>query len=1497
MSFRNFGDSIPPLNTSISRSYSPYSLSSNIQQQNLTVDSGSEDETLAIPVPRSRVGSFSRFEVPPPGTPFWGTSPAPRSPLLLECCCGRENCPNLTTFIRNSRSMEEELRLAAEVGQALLHKHEVYQREMEEFQEALEHQCARAEQEVQELKDLIREMQQDQRTMKIEREDNQREKAEILELVRELEQTQFSLERQLDDAQRQKSLVERKNDTLTTALEASDARVRDLVKELEKRDHEIKLLMADNIKGERSEQREEDLRRQMEDLKQELTVARKAESAAEARVRKIKGKYDALHSSYERLKRDQNDSHRSKGKLEAVAMLRESNERLRDEFKQSSANNEANTHLITLIKELSSANHKLKSNIIEYRELLTESRNEVSTLQNRVEELETANATGYSPYPPSYATDVSCPIPFKKGLPVDEGATIEEDSPVTAVFIDESLEGTGSLTTKIPGRPIHPHMSASVLSSSFGGAASINTFNSMVVDPSLASPAGSLISNSMLSSSNPPHYHHHYHHYHHYPSEKADIVRGSVFGELEKYLMKKKPRGTRRPGQGALKKGKKRFVEIVEDGQKPEIKHPKVEENNEGIKATKKEKEKTDDSYSESEDLTYTDEFDEERVNGEEKVVVDASEVISCEASFKNAENQEQKEFDKYSSILLTKEIKDKANTSKSLSAISIKGQRPTIQRSNSISLLSAGLKDAENNIRSENSDENILSKKSDNDTKEKDVQNNFEAKESSPASAVNLSRRGGIPNKIQESGLDGKQHKPNLSSPLAASRRTKSTANSSLSVKVSQLSDSPANPKSKSIKPNIPAFKNPKFATLGPKERKQMMEAWRAGVAKEQVKTSRNQDQKEKVRQHDTETRTQMNSLDKNKMDNIKGKTRMDLSDSPVKDFVEEVLVGEANLSAAEAAALANEVEHGLSSGSRRTSTATRRTSLHIPSIMVYAPAVDDEENVGGSGNNVNHPLPPELPQHQSPYQALFNCVNNLMDRLKGTDIMTLNRNLKRQFDMLELSNISNNLIENILVDVENLRERFRWAEDLRGNEVEKSRIKQTHVDYCGSEDGNNKDLYKFSLEEFLPLTHLMQDILAEIGKLRIMVNEVQVSYVQKVEENRRKAEEEFDKSLISNKPDDNQEQKQSQQQQRDRRRNQTSDGGLGAFFISRVFGGVKEVQSPTNTSRHHSRRMSVEFSHDRDISIGSIDTFAEETYYTEQNMDSFSSHSAPNTLRVRKRRESMESVGTIFKRGVVSFFGRDIGNNNNNNDNDNKSYNHNNYQNNQQQYHNNNSMNIRNTFYDTKDEVEVEKFKNYMENDNGKRNLEDNLTLLGRNNNEFVQKRQQKRFNNSRNNNNNASHDQSNYNSNDDSRINRSTPTTIRSSSNTIQYIGGSPRSSPISLSQPPSATPTSKLITTPKQIRTSASNSDLEKRLRQHLVTASTKTTTTTATSTNSSILQQGDSGRFFKSDHPRLKISGQDLGSDIDDDDDVDVDVEDYNTNEWKVTNLFDRFFGK
>lgn len=114
----------------------------------------------------------------------------------------------------------------------------------------------------------------------------------------------------------------------------------------------------------------------------------------------------------------------------------------------------------------------------------------------------------------------------------------------------------------------------------------------------------------------------------------------------------------------------------------------------------------------------------------------------------------------------------------------------------------------------------------------------------------------------------------------------------------------------------------------------------------------------------------------------------------------------------------------------------------------------------------NKSSPLPkePEI----SPCRQLYHQICLLQERLQQSDTRALNRKLRRVFDIFDLSSMSNSIIENILItEVNGLPQTISSTE-----------------------------------EEFLLLIQVVQDMLKEIGQLRININDLQVEYVKKVEE-----------------------------------------------------------------------------------------------------------------------------------------------------------------------------------------------------------------------------------------------------------------------------------------------------------------------------------------------------------------------------------------------------------
>ncbi|TFK43926.1 hypothetical protein BDQ12DRAFT_643723 [Crucibulum laeve] len=58
--------------------------------------------------------------------------PSPELPSILTCCCRKEDCENLTSWLTMKSRLESRLTLSAEVGQALLQRHEAYVRQHED---------------------------------------------------------------------------------------------------------------------------------------------------------------------------------------------------------------------------------------------------------------------------------------------------------------------------------------------------------------------------------------------------------------------------------------------------------------------------------------------------------------------------------------------------------------------------------------------------------------------------------------------------------------------------------------------------------------------------------------------------------------------------------------------------------------------------------------------------------------------------------------------------------------------------------------------------------------------------------------------------------------------------------------------------------------------------------------------------------------------------------------------------------------------------------------------------------------------------------------------------------------------------------------------------------------------------------------------------------------------------------------------------------------------
>ncbi|KAF9583885.1 hypothetical protein BGW38_008224 [Lunasporangiospora selenospora] len=215
-------------------------------------------------------------------------------------------------------------------------------------------------------------------------------------------------------------------------------------------------------------------------------------------------------------------------------------------------------------------------------------------------------------------------------------------------------------------------------------------------------------------------------------------------------------------------------------------------------------------------------------------------------------------------------------------------------------------------------------------------------------------------------------------------------------------------------------------------------------------------------------------------------------------------------------------------------------RSSYHMRSPIVRSPVLGRDRRFPSEMSTASEAFSARRYDLEgSPYQLLHTLSTDLLERLNRSDTREMNRRLKRTFDIQALSQMSNSVIENVLTDVNNLGERFRWVEAQVGDTMDEM-MDRTGVDMgvgsaagisasaeatvsgaaaaladaeaSDSEDEQEPDdEWRFSVVEFFPLANAVQEMLSEIGKLRMTINELQLSYVQKVEQDRIKAEKDF--------------------------------------------------------------------------------------------------------------------------------------------------------------------------------------------------------------------------------------------------------------------------------------------------------------------------------------------------------------------------------------------------
>lgn len=123
----------------------------------------------------------------------------------------------------------------------------------------------------------------------------------------------------------------------------------------------------------------------------------------------------------------------------------------------SSYNNSNNNDLISLIKELSSANSKLKSDLINCKEQLSESRDEVIALNQKLEDTNNTNETGKR-------LEDDMKSSMKRSKKLKRATSVKDDSTTTAK--KEGLPIRSKTTVQPPLPSVSSSMPTSSLASS-----------------------------------------------------------------------------------------------------------------------------------------------------------------------------------------------------------------------------------------------------------------------------------------------------------------------------------------------------------------------------------------------------------------------------------------------------------------------------------------------------------------------------------------------------------------------------------------------------------------------------------------------------------------------------------------------------------------------------------------------------------------------------------------------------------------------------------------------------------------------------------------------------------------------------------------------------------------------------------------------------------------------------------------------------------------------
>ncbi|KAL6307178.1 hypothetical protein BKA93DRAFT_747895 [Sparassis latifolia] len=260
---------------------------------------------------------------------------------VAVCCCRKEECATSKAWLAYKTKMEARLVLSAEVGQALLERHEAYVRRRESERSPVPTEAS------------------DTSEGPVD--------ARVAELVKE------------------NAVLEKR---LTQALvnnEMSEASNKTTLQELEEVRANMSRLTTQQARSIGWETRLSSALQEKDDMQQERDSAAQRAKLAEARISMLRDKCAKLQAQLVRLREDL-DAQRSHRRVMSQEVLQDARLRLAQLQQSGRATVPENTEMTTVLESLVMDNEALKRDNAELRNLLGESREDLRVLQEEIQE-------------------------------------------------------------------------------------------------------------------------------------------------------------------------------------------------------------------------------------------------------------------------------------------------------------------------------------------------------------------------------------------------------------------------------------------------------------------------------------------------------------------------------------------------------------------------------------------------------------------------------------------------------------------------------------------------------------------------------------------------------------------------------------------------------------------------------------------------------------------------------------------------------------------------------------------------------------------------------------------------------------------------------------------------------------------------------------------------------------------------------------------------------